>query len=75
MNINDRYERRGMQRQMDLERKDSVRGIITRRRYIEADIDWTSLNVESRSLIDPATGRFFFIPGVSVVGGGDVVRP
>lgn len=50
--------------------------VISRARHIHSQVDINSCTIlESRVLIDPATGRFYFTPGVSEVGSGDVVRP
>lgn len=75
MNVNDEYDRRGLRRQLGLGVSDTFRPIITRSRHTDSNIDWAALPVESVNLVDPETGKFWFVVGVSTVGGGDRVRP
>lgn len=52
-----------------------IRGAFIRTRHIENNIDWPALNITIIDCTDPATGKFWFVPGYSIVGGGDIVRP
>jgi len=65
---------RGFRRMVDMERKKTVRNAISRGRHLDR-LDWTQLPPKSNHSIVDVDGVFFFIPGVSVVGGGDKVRP
>lgn len=68
--------KKGVARANDLNRKDTVRPIITRGRAHEANIDWKQLTCTSSvDLVDTETGLFWFLPGFSQVGGPDRVRP
>lgn len=75
MKFVDSYEQEGLRRQIQLERSNSVRSPISRGKHLDKDIDWACITVKNRmQLIDPVTGKFFFIIGVSIVGGGDIVQ-
>lgn len=65
---------RGWDRMSDLNRKRSFRPVISRGKHLEG-IDWNQLTVrESEDLTDD-DGVFWFIPGFSIIGGGDRVKP
>lgn len=65
---------RGLRREIDLQRKDSVRTVIARGKHLE-DVDWNQLPVTSSSDLADDDGSFWFIVGFSLVGAGDKVRP
>lgn len=70
----DRLEERGLRRQADLARKASVRPVITRGRHLENQ-DWEQLPMKSSNILTDTDGAFFFVPGISLVGSTDKVRP
>lgn len=65
---------KGHRRQSELERKDTFRSVITRGRHLD-QLDWSQLPVKSSTTLMDTDGLFWFIPGFSIVGGGDKVRP
>lgn len=65
----------GFQRMNALDRATNVRGIAPFSRYSEANTDWHQLPVKSSEFIVDTDGVPFFIVGLSIVGGGDRVRP
>lgn len=69
-----RLERRGFLRQVDLEKKATVRPIITRGRQLEQQ-NWEQLPLKSNNTLTSVTGAFYFVIGFSKVDGTDLVRP
>lgn len=68
------YGRKGLWNQINRERIATIRGPISRSRQVENNVDWQALSVTTTELVDPDTGKFFFVPGFSIVGGPDIVR-
>lgn len=69
------YMLRGLYKQIDRERKERHRNVISRGRAIESDIDLTQLPTRSATTLVDSDGVFWFLPGYSLVGGADKVRP
>lgn len=80
---------RGLRRQVDLERKASLRQPVGRSRQLEGNIDLSQLPIrathrmritaadvnEDAGITEADIGKFWFVPGYSKVGGPDLVRP
>jgi hypothetical protein len=56
------------------ERNMNLRNPITRGRHLD-NLDWGQLPVKSSTDLTDTDGAFWFIPGVSAIGGGDKMRP
>ncbi len=75
--------RQGIRRQVELERKESLRRPIVSARRAEAGIDFSQMKIKQKfrlritsetSGAEPEDiGKFWFIPGYSLVGGPDIV--
>lgn len=65
---------KGFARMADLNRKATWRNVITRSRHLDR-VDWNQIPIKSSNELVDDDGKFFFIVGLSTVGGGDKVRP
>lgn len=73
----------GIRRQTELERKGTIRRPITLARRAEAGVDHQQLSIKIRIPLriteaengadEEDIGKFWFVPGYSVVGGPDIV--
>lgn len=66
--------RQGSRRLTALNEKDSHRSVIIRGRALDL-IAFSQLTIKNSIQMVDTDGAFFFVPGVSVVGGDDKVRP
>ena len=65
---------RGHDKIADLNRKKTFRPVISRGKHLE-EVDWNQLPITSSETLVDEDGVFWFIPGYSVIGGGDRVKP
>jgi hypothetical protein len=70
------FERQAFSELSERERRSGFRSAFRRGQIVEANIHTPLLPHRSiDNLVDPQTGSFYFRPGLSRVGGDDIVRP
>lgn len=65
---------RGFDRTSELSIKKSFRPVISRGKHLD-NIDWNQLPIKSSEDLTDDDGVFWFIPGFSIIGSGDRVKP
>jgi len=73
-NIITEWDRRATARENLRDRNNTLRPPITRGKHVE-QVDWASLKIQPVHVLTDSYGNFYFLAGMSTVGGPDIVRP